>query len=460
VTYRQLPLILAALTVLVLSTQAPAAQPPAWAVPSVQDAEQEAPAGEEAAPEEDAAETEADPEAEDTEPVEPPPAPETAAEIAAAVAATMTTEELKTDLELRTANVRELADTSTAATEALKAAPEDADAKTADTEAREARDAAADELLAVVELAEEKGLDVTEIRALLITIHGIDASTLDAGALATLVEEWLNQGKDWLLDNGPGLIVRIVAFLLVLLAFKFLASIAARLATKALSSSKLKITDLLRKFFIGLVHKIVFFVGLLFAFRTIGVDLGPVLAGVGIVGFVVGFALQDTLGNFAAGIMILLYRPFDVGDLIEGAGTLGTVVDLTLVSTTLNTLDNQKVIIPNNAIWGGTITNVTARKTRRVDLVVGIGYGDDIEKARAAILNVLENQDLVLADPAPDVAVMGLGESSVDLRVRPWCNTADYWQVASDTLMLVKQRLDKEGITIPFPQRDLHMIQE
>jgi small conductance mechanosensitive channel len=440
------------LTCAVILALCPMAAAAALPIPAIQEAEAEPtdpPA--EAAPE---TPPETPPETEE----EQEPAVElTPAEEAAEQARAMSPTDLEAELARLVTSVNELNAASDAALAALKETPEDLPAKDADQAAREARDAQADTLLAVVEVAEEKGLDVTEERTLLIRVRGIDASTLDAGALTSLVEDWLQRGKTWLVDNGPGLIVRTIAFLLVLLAFKFLASIAGRLAKKALSSTKLKITDLLRHFFVGMVQKIVFVVGLLFAFRTVGVDLGPVLAGVGIIGFVVGFALQDTLGNFAAGIMILLYRPFDVGDLIEGAGTLGTVVDLTLVSTTLNTLDNQKVIVPNGAIWGGTITNVTARKTRRVDLVVGIGYGDDIEKAKAAIEDVLASQELVLADPAPDVAVHGLGESSVDLRVRPWCNTGDYWQVASDTLMLVKQRLDKEGITIPFPQRDLHM---
>jgi small conductance mechanosensitive channel len=377
---------------------------------------------------------------------------------AVAAAQDLEGEDLQTEVDRLIGLVNETSDAEGAAAEAAGAAPDDAELQSAAEAAQGALTEAADSLSAVLDVAEEKGMDVSDARALLITVRGIDASTLDAGALASLAESWLDTTKTWLVDNGPGLIVRILAFLLVLLVFKLLASVGGSLAAKALSSSRLKITDLLRKFFTGLVSKLIFFVGLLFAFRTVGVDLGPVLAGVGIVGFVVGFALQDTLGNFAAGVMILLYRPFDVGDLIETGGTVGTVVDLTLVSTTLNTLDNQKVIMPNGAIWGGTITNITARKTRRVDLVIGIGYGADIGKAVEVIRDVLETQDKVLEDPAPDVAVQGLGESSVDLRVRPWCKTGDYWQVASDTLMLVKQRLDAEGISIPFPQRDVHMI--
>jgi len=197
--------------------------------------------------------------------------------------------------------------------------------------------------------------------------------------------------------------------------------------------------------------------GLIMALEAVGIPMGPVLAGFGVLGFVIAFALQNTLGNFASGIMILLYRPYDVGDVIDSAGTKGKVEAMSLVSTTLLTPDNQMVVVPNNAIWGSTITNMTALNTRRVDLTFGVGYGDDLDKAEKVITEVVTAHEKVLKDPAPMIRVANLGDSSVDFVVRPWCKTVDYWDVFFDLQKQLKQRCDTEGIEIPFPQRDVHI---
>ncbi|MHC5025045.1 MAG: mechanosensitive ion channel family protein, partial [Planctomycetota bacterium] len=183
-------------------------------------------------------------------------------------------------------------------------------------------------------------------------------------------------------------------------------------------------------------------------------------AGIGVVGFVIGFALQDTLGNFASGIMILLYRPYDVGDVITTSAGTGKVSAMSLVSTTFHTPDNQKTIVPNSAIWGGTITNITAMPTRRVDMVVGVSYSDDLDKTAEVLTEIVTSHPKVHEDPAPVIRVSNLGDSSVDFVVRPWCNTADYWDVKFDLNKQIKQRLDTEGISIPFPQRDVHLLQQ
>ncbi len=420
--------------------------------------DQEASSADEAASDESTADEAAtgDEAAAEEEPA-PEEEPEPVDEVVAAAQA-LEGEALQAELDRLAEEVRAADKVAEKAAEAWAAAPDDVDKETASEEAAAAFGLAADRLAAVADVAAEKGLDVSDTRALLIRARGIDASTLDSGALAALFEQWLGDGRTWLVENGPGLIVRAIAFLLVVLLFWVLSRVSGRITSRAVRSSRLKMTDLLRQFFVGLAQKIVFFVGLLFAFRVVGVDLGPVLAGVGILGFVVGFALQETLGNFAAGIMILMYRPFDVGDLIEAGGTTGKVVDLTLVSTTLDTLDNQKVIIPNGKIWGDTITNVTARSNRRVDLVVGVSYGDDPEQAIDIVMGVLQEHDKVLDDPKPTVGVLSLGESSVDLRVRPWCRTSDYWDVASDVLIRSKLALEAAGLSIPFPQRDVHLF--
>jgi small conductance mechanosensitive channel len=197
--------------------------------------------------------------------------------------------------------------------------------------------------------------------------------------------------------------------------------------------------------------------GLLIALSQLGIRLGPLLAGLGVAGFIVGFALQDTLSNFASGIMILLYRPYDVDDLIDVGGVYGKVNKMSLVSTTIATFDNQMIVVPNNKIWGDVIKNVTAQDKRRVDMVFGISYSDDINKAEAVFYDILKSHEKVLDDPEPMVRLHTLGESSVDFIVRPWVKIDDYWDVYWDVTKTVKMRFDQEGISIPFPQRDVHV---
>jgi small conductance mechanosensitive channel len=181
------------------------------------------------------------------------------------------------------------------------------------------------------------------------------------------------------------------------------------------------------------------------------------LAGLGIAGFIVGFALQDTLGNFASGAMILIYRPFDVDDYVEITGASGLVKRMNLVSTTITTFDNQTLVVPNSKIWGDVIKNVTQQKVRRVDLEFGIGYEDDIPKAERILAEAAAEHELVLDSPETNVRVHSLGDSSVNLILRPWVKTEDYWTVYWDLTREVKLRFDREGVTIPFPQRDVHL---
>jgi small conductance mechanosensitive channel len=182
------------------------------------------------------------------------------------------------------------------------------------------------------------------------------------------------------------------------------------------------------------------------------------LAGFGIAGFIVGFALQDTLGNFASGMLILLYRPFDVGDVVLAGGVEGTVSHMSLVNTTFLTFDNQRLVVPNNLIWGSVITNLTAQRTRRVDLVFGIAYEDDVEKAESILTEIVQSHAKVLKEPEPLVKVHELADSSVNFAVRPWVATDDYWQTYWDLTKAVKMRFDEVGITIPYPQRDVHVL--
>ncbi|WP_434950395.1 mechanosensitive ion channel family protein [Shewanella sp. HL-SH4] len=310
-------------------------------------------------------------------------------------------------------------------------------------------------------LLEQLGQDTANIKQTLFSISGdITQDVLNFNVASSLLEEWANVAKHQALDNGPSVTFKIIIFILILFISSLIAKIVTRVATKTVTASKLKFSKLLQDFFISLSSKAVFAIGLLVALSQLGFELGPLLAGFGIAGVIIGFALQDTLSNFASGMMILVYRPFDVGDLINAAGVTGRVSHMSLVSTTIKTLDNQRLIIPNNKIWGDTINNITAEHQRRVDMTFGISYSDNIEHAETILKDIVTQHPKVQATPEPIVKLHTLGESSVDFIVRPWVKPDDYWDVYWDITRAVKMRFDAEGISIPFPQRDVHIYQK
>jgi small conductance mechanosensitive channel len=232
------------------------------------------------------------------------------------------------------------------------------------------------------------------------------------------------------------------------------------LIERALDNAELELSQLLRRMIRLLVRNVIIFLGVLIALSQIGISLGPLLAGLGVVGFIVGFALQDTLSNFAAGMLILIYRPFDVDDYIEVSGVTGTVSHMSLVNTTITTLDNQVIVVPNNKIWGDVIKNVTAQTIRRIDMVFGISYADDIPQTEKILQGIMESNESVLDDPEPMVRVQELGDSSVNFAVRPWVKTEDYFETYWSITRAVKMRFDEEGISIPFPQTDVHLYKD
>jgi len=320
------------------------------------------------------------------------------------------------------------------------------------------KQAVATSLQVVIEAMRQRGMETSEYRQRLFSATGeITSDILDTGVAVGLAREWTTALYDWFIENGPAVLVKVLVVLAILFLFKFLSRVAARLVRRAVDASKLQLSQLLKEFFVSAASKAVMVVGVLVALSQLGVQVGPLLAGLGVMGFIVGFALQDTLSNFAAGLMILVYRPFDVGDFIEAGGVTGKVSQMSLVSTTVATPDNQKLVVPNNKIWGGVIRNVTAQPNRRVDMTFGIGYGDDIAKAEKVLMDLLTSHPLVLSNPEPVVKLHALGESSVDFIVRPWTRTDDYWTVYWDITRSVKERFDAEGISIPFPQRDVHL---
>jgi small conductance mechanosensitive channel len=218
-------------------------------------------------------------------------------------------------------------------------------------------------------------------------------------------------------------------------------------------------SNLASDFFITLSGRVILGVGLVIAAAQIGIQVAPVLAGLGIVGFVLGFALQETLSNFAAGMMILMYRPFDVGDMIEAAGVIGTVKAMTLVSTSVITDDNQMLVVPNNKIWGGVIRNITNQKTRRVDLVFAVGNSADSQHAHKLLEAIVAENPKVLKQPAPVVRLHELTDSAAKYVVRPWVKTEDYWDVYWGVTEEVKKRFGAEGLSSPFPRHNVHVFQ-
>ena len=193
------------------------------------------------------------------------------------------------------------------------------------------------------------------------------------------------------------------------------------------------------------------------AVSKLGVQTASFVAVLASAGLAIGLALQGSLSNFASGVLMVIFKPFKAGDYIEGAGAAGMVEEISIFTTVLKTIDNKKVIVPNAKMMGDNIINYTARDIRRVDLVMGVSYGDDIDRVKAVVMDVLAKDPRVLEDPAPFVGLLEMADSSLNFVVRPWVKTADYWGVYFDVNETVKKRFDAEGITIPFPQRDVHI---
>lgn len=219
-----------------------------------------------------------------------------------------------------------------------------------------------------------------------------------------------------------------------------------------------KVDETLRGFFSSLAYYAVVIFTIIAVLSQFGVETTSFIAIVGAAGLAIGLALQGTLSSVAAGVMLLLFRPFKVGDYVEGGGLAGTVKNVTLFVTEMATPDNVQIIVPNAQIWGSPIKNYSFHATRRVDIAIGIAYEDEIDKALAAIVDESKKDSRVMADPAPMAAVTDLGDSSVNFAVRVWCNAADYWGLKFDLTKNLKNRLDSEGITIPYPQRTVHTV--
>ncbi|MCG6970306.1 MAG: mechanosensitive ion channel [Gammaproteobacteria bacterium] len=316
-------------------------------------------------------------------------------------------------------------------------------------------------LAAVLAMMNKLEMDTADYQEQVLSATGqITTDVFEVGVITNLLVGWGRTLWNVIIEDGPNLFFKILLFIVIVFGFRKLAGFVQSLVERALEKSHLKLSELLRRMVVSIVRNIIIVLGVLIALSQVGISLGPLLAGLGVVGFVVGFALQDSLSNFAAGMMILMYRPFDVGDLIEAGGVTGKVSHMSLVNTTILTVDNQTIVVPNNKIWGDVVRNVTAQTMRRIDMVFGVSYTDDIPKTERVLQAILDSHEKVLAEPAPIVRLHELADSSVNFVVRPWVNKDDYWNVYWDITRAVKMRFDEEGISIPFPQRDVHMYNQ
>lgn len=306
----------------------------------------------------------------------------------------------------------------------------------------------------IVNALESKGGNealVAELRAYRDSVLFNETVLASPKAIAMAFLAWLTQA-----DGGLSIARDIGVVVLAFLALMFVSGSARGLARRWIGRIP-NISKLLEAFLVGAVFWLVIAVGLLFVLAALGVNVTPLFAMIGGASFILAFAFQDTLGNLASGLMIMINRPFDEGDYVLVGGVGGTVGSVSIVATTVTTPDNQVIVIPNKNVWGNVITNVTASETRRVDLVFGISYEDSIQDALRVIEEVVKAHPLVLREPAPVIRVHELAASSVNFVCRPWTRTADYWTVYWDLTHAMKEAFAEAGISIPYPQQDIYI---
>jgi small conductance mechanosensitive channel len=252
--------------------------------------------------------------------------------------------------------------------------------------------------------------------------------------------------------------LKVIAALAIFLIGKWLAKSLTRVTARLMEKSSIETT--LVKFASNLTYAALMVFVVLAALNQLGIQTTSFIAIIGAAGLAVGLAMKDSLSNFSAGVMLIIFRPFKVGDFIEAAGTAGTVLTINIFTTTLKTGDNRLIHVPNGNILRSNITNFSANETRRIDMVFGIGYGDDIKQAKQIIQQVLKQESRVRDEPEPTIGVAELGDSSINIAVRPWVNTSDYWPTLFALNEEIKEQFDKANISIPYPQTDVHLIKQ
>jgi|TARA_B110000967_G_C18897415_1_gene571784 small conductance mechanosensitive channel len=312
-------------------------------------------------------------------------------------------------------------------------------------------------LSAIVILMDKADLDTTRYRQLLLQTGEVSTDLFNPRIVLGILKSELIKMAGHARDNVGAYVTRTIIFLLILLAFKLIANLVSYLILKSFESKRVETSRLMQEMLLALSSKGIMLLGFLVALGQLGVEITALLTGLGIAGFIVGFALQDTLANFAAGIMILGYRPFDVDDIIEAGGVIGKVSKMSLVSTTILTFDNQTLILPNNKIWGDVIKNITLQKNRRIDMEFRVDYSEDIEQVKQLILQVIDGHEKILDDPAATVEMDQMTPSALIFVVRPWVERANYWSVKWELLRTIKEKLDKQGIKIPVARAGIEI---
>ncbi|XKE46463.1 mechanosensitive ion channel [Halomonas organivorans] len=264
--------------------------------------------------------------------------------------------------------------------------------------------------------------------------------------------QWI---ADFVQMQGTSFVVNLVAALAIFLVGRWAVKLLHGLSIKAMQRGKLD--PLLVKFLGNILYALMMIFVVLAAISQVGIQTTSLIAVIGAAGLAVGLALQGSLANFAAGVLVIVFRPYKIGDYVEAGGVAGTIDDVQIFTTELKTPDNRKVIVPNGQMMSGAITNYSSHDTRRVDLVVGVGYDDPIDTVRRVLEGVVADDPRVLAEPAPNIRMSAMADSSVQWIVRPWVKAADYWDVHWEMTEEIKRRFDAEGISIPFPQRDVHV---
>lgn len=274
--------------------------------------------------------------------------------------------------------------------------------------------------------------------------------------LSSLLQEWTDpEVLAPFIANWGG---RIVAAILIFIVGRWIVNLLTRLVVQAIG--KANVEETLTRFLGSLIRITLLVFVVLAAVGALGVETTSFLAILGAAGLAIGLALKDSLSNFSSGVMLVFFRPFKAGDFIEAAGIAGVVHSVRIFNTVMKTGDNRVITVPNSLIYAGTITNFSAEPTRRIDMTIGIGYGDDIPRAKELIMDVVTGDERVLKDPAPAILLMELADSSVNFAVRPWVASGDYWATRSDLLERIKAALEDNGLSIPYPQRDLHIVSQ
>ncbi len=310
----------------------------------------------------------------------------------------------------------------------------------------------------LIGLLQRMDINVGSYRALLLDERGtIAVELLEREVFMTLLGNRLNVARQQIMTKGPNALFKMLVFFTIVLLAYFAAKLLQKLVELILQRDSVKLHQLMEGMLVSLSFGVVLTIGFIIALSTIGISLVPMLAGLGVAGIIVGFALQDTLGNFASGWMILIYRPYDVDDHVIAGGVEGVVKRMNLVSTTIATFDNQRLVIPNSKIWGDVITNLTANRIRRLSIPVSVAFGEDLDRVEQVLREEIEQHEGILNKPEANVFVNSLGSSEIVMMTHAWVRTQDYWTLLRSLTKRIKQRLDDEDMEIPYPQQDVYI---